>query len=390
MKEGRYGLAIKKTDFKTKFLFVIQLIVVISLFNSIIASYNGRYMLYKPYEKMFENGGYFFSMTNSIANDDEHITKSFDKLKGDYTFFTFPGLTPRINEEENVRLLIIDDEFYNKLRLPLKSGKYSSNADFYGIISCNNMFHTNDTVPLYDFDLNISVCGELTNPTYFPTLNSYTANGDVRMFYSKYSIELDLLPFILVPMSSYVKMCEKVGEIAWLELGGIIYYNSPPSDIEHKNNLQVLSQEQIIVDLIEVNDRTIKYLNEDVNKYMPISILALIVSVIGIVCSTAIYSIKQIKTYTVYYLCGMQWQDALNLIAVNVILMLTISLGIVIAAGVIFNILGLFSNFGFVIRFNNLAITFAIVFCVFVIAMIFPAVFLRKQSPVDLLRRNRE
>lgn len=389
MKNGKYSLAIKKTDLKTKFLFVIQLTVVISLFNSIAASYNGRYMLYKPYEKMLENGGYFFSMTNSIANDEEHITKSFDKLKGNYTFFTFHGLTPRINEEENVRLLIIDDEFYNKLRLPLKSGKYNSNADFYGIISCNNMFHTGDKISLYDYDLNISVCGELTNPTYFPTLNSYAANGDVRMFYSKYSIELDLLPFILVPMSSYVKMSEKAGDIAWQELGGIIYYNSPPSDIEHKSNLQALSQEQIIVDLTEVKDRTSKYLNEDVNKYMPISILALIVSVIGIVCSTAIYSIKQIKTYTVYYLCGMQWKDALKLIAANIILMLAISVGIVIAIGVIFNISGLFGNFGFVIRSNNLAITAAIVFCVFIIAMAFPAIFLRKRSPVDLLRRNK-
>ncbi|MCM1524758.1 MAG: hypothetical protein NC120_09905 [Ruminococcus sp.] len=390
MRFNMLKIGLRQINLKDKLLFVLQIVIVLLLFNSIIASYNGRYVLYKPYEKMLSANGYYFSMLNGAVNYEEHISLSFNELKGDYNFFTFLDVTPKISENSHIRLIVTDDTFYEHLQLPLRKGRYKNKEDVYGVISCNTAYHTGDKLNLYDCNGVISICGELTNPTYRPNLNHWENEADINIFYKKYSIEQMIEPFIIMPMSAFRKLENNINETAAMECGGIIYYTANYSKDEHEYNKEVLSSEIIIEELSDIQARSIEYLNKDLKKFMPIAIIALIVALIGVIYNTAIYTLKQMKIYSIYYLCGMTWKQALKFSFNNNVILIGIAVMLILIIILVLHFAGMFSVLGFVIELNNVLISIILISITMLLSIIIPITIIKSNSPVDLLRRNKE
>ena len=368
--------------------FILELAIVLFIVNVVIASYNSREMLYRPYKNIFNKSGYYFTMQNGIVNDKEHISLSFEKLKGDLSFMTIYETTPRIGENSWVRLVICPDEFYSELRLPLKKGKYTASEAVYGIISANpSGIKTSDTLRLYDIDAEIKICGELTDPTYRPKLGDWFINSDVRLFYQNYALSSGEDPMIIMPFSSF----ENIGMVSddFWALGAFIYYNTEPTSEIYQYNREILSAE-LLFDLYEINANTKIYLNNDLKKYFPIAMLIFFIAIMGLICNIAIHILEQMKTLGIYYLCGMRWRNALKICFSDIMILLFVSVSLMVIVIAVFCISGLSAHYGTVFRANNLFVTAAMTVISFIFSAVIPTLSVIKQSPADLLRRNKE
>ncbi len=135
----------------------------------------------------------------------------------------------------------------------------------------------------------------------------------------------------------------------------------------------------------DMYDRSMEDIVSQILTLVPFIFGTVLLTVVSLVCIMVLNSIDNMKTYSVYYLCGMNWSDMRKiLLAYSGILMLSscILLIIIWTASIFMGIIDSLV----VYSMNNIYITLGIVAFIILIMVFVPLIMLSKSSPKDALR----
>ncbi len=406
----KYGYASFSKHIFTNIFIIFQLTFLFVGLNVVIGNFNSRNMLLEPFEEIIKNDGYYWTfspvfftydkdMGSEMVDDDDERTsvdfynETLASFKGDCKVYQV-GQDTIIKESESQRslkLVFVDDEIYEKFSFPLVSGswKMSDSDKIYGVISPNTYgYKTGDTVNWNGKEIKIS--GMMTDPCYVPLLNSakYSeTESDISMFYVsslKESAQYDylILPKSavgLTPPSSYSD-----GTYA------LLVFDPSLSKEDRAYNVSLINKSGGGISFEQIRKSTEIYVNEDTQKTIPLVVCIWIVSVVGLVCSSAITTLKLLRNYALYYVCGAKWRDCLLINAVSSLICIIISgfLAFLIMKMGFLN--GLAQEIGFVFQRNNLIYTALLALLMVVLSVIVPALMLKRKQPKTVISEMSE
>lgn len=372
-------------------LFVVQLAVVFTIVNLLIGGLNNQNMRVVPYEDFLEKGGYFCSTYREIDAPEERAkyepTAILGKLQGDLDATVMYNGTVTWDQKE-INCIICDDALLEKMQLPLVIGTQLGKKEValispngYGI-SAGDVLEVNALgVPV-----TISVAGELTNPTYQPHWNQWFEDADISLFYKKFELTVSDTPFLI--MSESTSRAIGLQDQCFVQTGILFTYQKMPTEKVYEVNAETLESFGMVTTSKEIQERTEQSLTAAYQKFIPLGILVFFVVLVGFVFHIALQTLSQIRTYVIYFLCGMNWRK----IAVLNALMLLMLLGsaLILCGGILWiSVRTIISaQFGLLYQWNNLWITSFMCTICFVVSVLVPCMMMFRQSPVDLLRRK--
>lgn len=370
-------------------IFIIQLCVMLVGVNVLTANFNNRNILYEPFKEILDKGGFYI---NAHPVEDEQLIKdAFSKNNVSFDDVSAQDIkVAHINVNGiYTDLYIYEDVFFDKLAMSLVEGSWQSAKNENANEHASAIAVQNESGIMYNNTYNsnlgeIKISGVLTDPTYVPTFRSMSIYGDVTQFYTNYSHNIATNKFILLMSETeYQKLSQKAHITQKL-----YYYENEPDDETQFKIYSDLAERFFVIDYKTINEHTMDFLNENLYKYLPLIILLLVVTVGGLISSTAINTLSQLNNYGIYFLCGMKWINCMKICMYNIMIVLGIST--ILSVGILFlmNILGFFTILGMNINLNNFIVTALILLVIFALSLIIPNRIIKKRSPVDILRNN--
>ncbi len=378
-------------------LMILQLAFLILAENILIANLNSRDVLYAPYEKIISHDGYYFMQPyasggicdengDTIKTNDDILQETLSQMKGSYKLYCFYHGTL---EDRGINIRVIDDTVFNSLALPLDEGKHSKNAC---LVTKNNIgLKAGDEINIDGVKLKIS--GVLTDKTYLPDYSLIDAEMSVEQLYQAYSFSKDFdsedtqymeYTEIIAPFSLLKESIENGSTMLYRSGKMLIAFDEPLSQSDKAYNEQVLTAADCdepgwLISFEQIRRKGQIYRSEDFYKMLPIVACILVVIIVGVVCSSAMISARQMKKFRVLYINGATSSDCL-LISCLTALVSSIAALALAAAVLKFGIANSFANeLGFVIGMNNVLATVAtIAFAVLSFGAV-PSVILHKK-----------
>ncbi len=391
----KYSLMFFAKHARLYILMILQLAFLLLAENILIANLNSRDVLYAPYENIISHDGYYFMQPyasggisdengDTIKTNDDILQETLAKLKGSYKLYCFYHGTL---EDKGINIRVIDDTVFNALSLPLEEGKHSKNAC---LVTKNNIgIKAGDEV---DVDgVKIKISGVLSDKTYLPDYSMIDAEMSVEQLYQAYSFSKDFggddtqymeYTEIIAPFS-LLKECIENG-VLYRSGKMLIAFDEPLSPQDRAYNEQVLTAANCdepgwLISFEQIRRKGEIYRSEDFYKMLPIVACILVVTIVGVVCSSAMISARQMKKFKALYLSGATSLDCLMISCLTALVSSIAALALA-AAVLKIGIANSFANeLGFVIGANNVFATAAVIaFAVLSFGAV-PSVILRKK-----------
>ncbi|MDD6489713.1 MAG: hypothetical protein PUG48_07860 [Clostridia bacterium] len=401
-----YNMFVHKLLFNV--ILIIEIAALIILSNVVIASYNSKSMLYKPYEDILNNNeGVAVYIDSDMPFTEEDMDNIRKNLEGDVRIITTDILQSMLETEPSSKLfydygkvdyILLDSDVLSKLRLPLLAGRWcSSELNSQGQIEVvasggidtelNKVYHTDMG--------DVVVVGILTDNTYQPvgyTSYAFADNkksifGLFRPFDSNVST---VGAFLLGSKSLFANANPDNWNIICDENLLISYGSDVSDEVKKKNNEYLKTVGTLECDFSEMVSESKKEMNNDLMKMLPIILVAVIVVLSGLTGSVAISTMKQVKNFGIFFLCGCRWKDCFKIISANVLIVFVLS-GLLTVGGIVYMQL---MNFNYLIgasfELNNLLISIGIMAFMFLMSIILPYAVIRSTSPVETIKENAE
>ncbi len=343
---------------------VFQLVLLLIVENLLLASYNNRYMLYSPYGRILEQDGFFVYSLNGETDFSQLYEYTFEDIYTIKKMLLFDGV-------EQITVVLVPDEIYNKLTLPLQKGSYSNKSSSFSAVAVPA--HNKDIIGkqfCISEDKYLTVCGTLTNPTYIPSYGK--CNTDLTFSDWYQSVSSDSNEGITLVTS---QVCidnlkdEKLSNlIVTHDFGAIATVSDNTSETELNRIKCELEKDFWVVSLSEISENSQNYIDFQVKKYLPIGIVAASVIIMGIIGGFEIFTLRNLHKHSIYYLCGAKKRNLLELCLISILLLITISL---LCCGILYSFLktsGANAYFGFVFDLNNLIITFVTISAIIILS----------------------
>lgn len=400
MKNIKYGVKFFRKHAFAYLLMILQLAFLIIAENTLIANRNSRDILYSPYEDILEKDGFYYMQCDcsGILDDEGYITKSSDErldeivssLKGSNKLYCMYYADVTLDSGEKIRVNILEDEIFNKLRLPLESGKIQKGKC---IITANDLrFKEGDT--LEPAGKSVEISGVLTDNTYIPNYNKITESMSADDLYKTYSSKVksyaDGVNFAaeaVAPKSLFKDLIDSGDVNVYRTDFLLVVFDEKMSAEDMAYNKKVLEQSNLnetetgwAVSTAQINEKSRALLNEDFDKMLPIVACIVAVILIGVVCSSAIITAKQLRRFSVLYITGATPFDCVKISCATAF----ISSAIATAAALALMKLGIADSFanetGFTWGMNNTVATICtVVFAIAAFAVIPMIVISRKK-----------
>ncbi len=404
MKNIKYGVKFFRKHAFAYLLMILQLAFLIIAENTLIANRNSRDILYSPYEDILQKDGfYYFQCDRSgilddegyqIKSSDERLAEIVSSLKGSNKLYCMYYADIPLESGESIRVNILEDEIYNDLRLPLESGKIQKGKC---IITSNDLgLNVGDTIEPAGKSVEIS--GVLTYNTYIPRYNQMSESmsaDDLYKTYSStvksYSDGVNFAAEAVAPKSLFQEKIDASDVNIYRTDYLLITFDEKMSAEDMQYNKKVLEESNQneaesgwAVSLSQINEKSRAILSEDFDKMLPIVVCIIAVILIGVVCSSAIITAKQLRRFAVLYITGASPLDCVKISCVTAF----ISSAIAAAAALALMKLGIADSFanetGFTWGMNNTAATICtVVFAIAAFAVIPAIVISRKKFDRD-------
>lgn len=407
MKYIKYGLLFFRKHTFTYILMILQLAFLLVAENILIASLNSRDVLYAPYENIISKDGYYFLQPysaggiwdendNNIKSADEVLEETLSKLRGDYRLYCYYHCT--LNNGD-IRVRIIDDDIYNNLMLPLDSG-YHSNKKNACLITKNDIgLKRGDTLNVHGVKLEIS--GVLTDKTYLPDYTMIGIDMSVLDLYLPYSFSKDFdddssgglnsnymdCTEVIAPLSAFEDSIREGNINIFRSPSMLIAFDKPLSEEDRIYNEAVLIDADCeepgwLINFDQLQRKGLIYRNEDFNKMLPVVCCMVVIILIGVICSSAIISARQLNKHAVLYINGATPFDSLIISCVTAGISSVIAVMIALPL-MFFGVANSFANdLGFVWGANNILAIIATVAFTLVSFSIIPAVVIYRKRYV--------
>jgi hypothetical protein len=405
------GLGLKefrRNAFNNIFI-VLQLAATVILTVAIVSSVQSRGIYYKPFKDILVKDGVVLKTSGST--DNEQPVEKLSGVENACLSYRVGGLFSTDGTEKhegNSYPVALNDGYIKRLSPQMKSGKWLSSVDcteqgkIYGVITDDGSTETGDTALLtvgyYDEDdtafenihyetYEIEIVGVICDGTkILDTSKSFNRTEfDYRNIYHDYSLKQDVSPVLFLPCSQ-LDLPHVAVTLSGLQIVNFSDSLSDSQRTELKSQLEGYGN--IIDDTESINERSLKYINGEMIKLLPLLICIFVLVAVSSVSLSALSAKKNLKLYGIYYLCGSGWKNCtlINLTN-NAITSLAGILTAVVAVAVIKGC-GLLSNTVFTFGRTQLLSVLGVVLLNLLISMVMPAVIMKRNTPKEILTNN--
>lgn len=388
MKYFKYAFMSIRNSFKMTLLMIIEIVVVILGVNIIVGSYNNRNMLIEPYGQILEKTGWYMANDKNVVNDEPLL----GYLQGDLQQIRIDNYLDNMGDIP-IRIKIVPDEIISNMKLSVQSGKWQTNSvkDIVCISAPNTYgISVGDTIKTATIS-GIKVTAVLTDPCYIPDYTSWSSNGGIENFYSKYSAvyydnSVDNNDLILIMSQS--EFAETGLEKNSSNFKFILYDDNPTIENTANNEQVIKDNYSIGVPLSSIKYRAKLDIKNLLNKYLPIAVCAFIVILIGFISCTAVNTLKQMKNYGVLFICGMNWSDCAKICFAYTAIIILFSACLSTVTFSICSSFNISASLGLSFEINNIYISAALIMVIFLFNIIIPMFIIHRKTPVEIIREG--
>ena len=164
-------------------------------------------------------------------------------------------------------------------------------------------------------------------------------------------------------------------------------YTDNISKQETEEMVYELNDTGCVVSMQKLCDNTYTVMYDTIMEYVPFVLGVFLLTIVCLICMMTLNSTDHLKIYSIYYLCGMNWNDMKKILFSYSIIVMILA---IIVFGLIFAIVimqgGLLNMV--ILAYNNLFVTFGIFGVVVFIMVFIPYIILSKSSPKDAIYEN--
>lgn len=401
-----------KSAVKINIFIIIQLTIVLLTFIFMISSLYSRIEFYLPIKDILNQ------KASAITFGSEYIDKTQNKtflldyktsplkqeLKNVKEVYT--RYLPYVNNEEiSLSVMSYDDSVINMYTPKLQKGKWLNNIGSYtGFDKIPAVIYQNDysynvgdtiegvakTYSNYDINVSFEIVGILNEDSKIFGRSNESLNNHLSFYESpseifQYEIENNESLIMLVLPNKIVT-----------DLNIVAYYGSVNSIVTYDENI---SDKDVILNTSElnmrygsiseniwtINEKSVIYIKTQLYTLLPIVICIAIIAVISSICTSAIITKKNLKSYVIFFICGIKWRQCLIICLFNnlctSIISSLISFGLAILISLCFNI-DLTFNIYSLLSCSVIMLLFTF------LSLILPYKILKSSSPCELLIRK--
>ena len=381
-------------------LILIQLFLLLSALNVSIAEYNSRAMLYEPLKEYIESPG-FLCVAATDPNEERpdlaETKLNFDRLKalGDVNLFIQKEYYDPFNSD--ITVIILPDDIFDKLDLPLENGsKFKSDEQgdrISVIVTPNTKGYAAGKAFNDSFGNEFEVTALFTDPTYLLRY-PYDVEMSFESFYESFDKEFyEGTPTFVTSQSMAEKLNGKSKEcIITNEQVCLLSFNSGVSDEQINKACRQLDEDKQIefIKTSLIRKRSEKILSDDIKRLIPAVCAFAVIVVIGLVSCSVISAKNTMKKLVVFYCCGASKASCALITVMQMIVICLIS-GILTAAALAFYSDSAYSDkIGFVFRQNNIYISIGVIAASIIISAAAPIIMTYRSQPREMLINSDE
>lgn len=401
-----------KSAVKINIFIIIQLTIVLLTFIFMISSLYSRIEFYLPIKDILNQ------KASAITFGSEYIDKTQNKtflldyktsplkqeLKNVKEVYT--RYLPYVNNEEiSLSVMSYDDSVINMYTPKLQKGKWLNNIGSYtGFDKIPAVIYQNDysynvgdtiegvakTYSNYDINVSFEIVGILNEDSKIFGRSNESLNNHLSFYESpseifQYEIENNE-PLIMLVLPN--KIVTDLNIVAYYgSVNSIVTYDENISDKDVILNTSELNMRygSISENIWTINEKSFIYIKTQLYTLLPIVICIAIIAVISSICTSAIITKKNLKSYVIFFICGIKWRQCLIICLFNnlctSIISSLISFGLAILISLCFNI-DLTFNIYSLLSCSVIMLLFTFM------SLILPYKILKSSSPCELLIRK--
>lgn len=376
---------------KLNLVLIVQIVIILVLTNMIVSSINGRYMLYKPFEKIIKHEGamfrpcedLFLAMLDFTEDDIQNMCQGIKGKADIHMSYNYTDTVNIGNKNKDIAAYFMGDEFIEGLKLPLADGSWQlqENENYIPCIISPNPYgiKTGDYIKTNHMDVKYKVMGVLTDITYEPRLSSWAAN--VNGMFESYNVKGAERLFIITKYS----LAGEIKNVLRPELGVFIDYKDGLTEEEIISNNTILLNKGQFVTYRKIREASELYIYKDLRDLFPVIIGAVIVICIGIISAVSVATESRFKQYRVFYLCGATKRNCILINVMSTTITLIISALLSLSIILIYRNISNATELAIIVNRYNLLISAAILVVFEIMASIIPAVLIGKKSIKELM-----
>lgn len=375
-------------------LLVLQVICILVGSNMLLASYNQQFILIKPFQEWLSSEGYYIANMKPMNGSEKEEDGLMTKLHGEWKEINFYRETDFNIHEGNdiytIKVLVYDNDFWDDYVPVMKSGRWrksSYSGDKPWCIATPNIYSLSIMLP--NSKEEIVVKGVMGDLCYIPRCNNWSRNGTVSdNFYSKYSSKRDETMYILMPESQWQRLRVSDKQLNASE-SKIIIPERMLTDEEKIHNEEVFREyASPQLPMSTLKERAKNDINDRLQRFLPLLIAQLTITLFGIICATAIQTLSDEKTFSIYGLCGMNHKKRLLINLSEYGILLLFSGAVTYIVYFVTKMKGMHAKYGLMFQINNLALSVAIICILLSVSLTAPYIITRNKRLADQLRRE--
>ena len=331
---------------------------------------------------------------------DGRLTEPLEQVK----FRSMVTKTTVLFDEKDVELYGMDHNLASLFDIPVTKGvwldKAESNSVIQAVVSPNSGLKVGETATLSYFDededgniqrnpMSIHVVGILSNPILIPSPGCGGIPNSFSFCESEVNVDKNTAMMIISTDTLPASTVEKLNAFKHVKSEYIVFEDDI-DDATYQHNLDLIAKKGEMATPSEMIEQDELYLKTELAQYLPMEIIFLVLSLLGVVCSAFFCINNNLHNFSVYFVCGSTWKHCKRMIAGY----LTISVGCIL---VFVWVLSVIVNTGWIAVLPGFALTPQSVWYMVAVLLLYVVGFmgiayyqLSHNSPVSILKSTTE
>lgn len=391
------GLAEALNNYKKRVVMAIQMSVVMFLAISCVSIYLLQIKEYEPYKKIL-NGKGVTAFVQGITDGIEGVLanlKDVDKI----VYCKSESVIEKVDGKYRSYVMMAFDDATIKYEPIMAQGhwinnKISKTDEIEAVVNANLYdVKIGDVLELenyYGKSLKVRVVGVLIPGALTFAPGRFKKEDTIYDWFAEYDYTYgtseDVALYISMKDMDKINMGVVSGKIA------VKYKDNIPEIDELRNDAYIkslCSSEDMCNPLSVTYNNTKAIINGKVMTILPVLICSLILVTFGVASLSVLEATTDLNRYSVMYLTGMKWKGCIIICAVRALVEVIVAFAFmwVIRGGVL--LIGGRNIISFVWDKRTILTTFGVMGYFFLVTVLPPAVILRFNSPITLLRKSR-
>lgn len=301
-------------------LVMLQMSVVFVILISMVSTIVSRFKLYAPFSEEFNRRGYYYFIDSAVNPETNMVLRTTEELCSmiENEGKVFAAYTPIfLYNGEDINAVSYDRDYIEKYTPELESGSWidvdKTDSDILQVVVTHNKydFKVGDIIMLeavYGGQVKAEIVGVLKdNAKIINYSDALKNNSDYRIMYESYNCQRENNALFIF----YQNELKDKKVVTRLNGSVLVTYPDDVTEEIIEENDRVIKQMMVIksVPLSEMKSNSLKYIFLQLYDLMPIFVCVLILTLVGVLSTSALSAKRQLKNYAVYYICGLRWKQ---------------------------------------------------------------------------------